>query len=35
MPLSDSQVKALKAGPGNRTSVGDSLLLVIESETRV
>ena len=35
MPLSDSQVKALKAGPRKQNvSVGDSLLLVIESETR-
>ena len=35
MRLSDSQVKALKAGPRKQNvSVGDSLLLVIESETR-
>ena len=35
MPLSDSQVKAEKAGPRRRNiSVGNSLLLVIESESR-
>ena len=35
MPLSDSQVRALKAGPRRQSkSVGDSLILVIESETR-
>ncbi len=35
MPLSDSQVKAEKAGPRKRNvSVGDSLILVIESESR-
>ena len=35
MRLSDSQVKALKAGPGRRSvSVGDSLIVVIESESR-
>ena len=35
MPLSDSQVKALKAGPRKQNvSVGDSLIVVIESESR-
>jgi hypothetical protein len=35
MPLSDSQVKALKAAPRRQSkSVGDSLILVIESEGR-
>ena len=35
MPLSDSQVKAEQAGPRKRNvSVGDSLILVIESESR-
>ena len=35
MSLTDSQVKAQKAGPRRRNvSVGDSLILVIESESR-
>ena len=35
MPLTDSQVKALKAGPRKQNvSVGDSLIVVIESESR-
>ena len=35
MHLSDSQVKALQAGPGKRSvSVDDSLIVVFESETR-
>jgi integrase len=35
MPLSDSQVRALKAGPRRQSkSVGDSLILVIESAAR-
>jgi integrase len=35
MPLSDSQVRALKAGPRRQSkSVGDSLILVIESVAR-
>jgi len=35
MPLSDSQVKAEKAGPNRRTkSVGNSLMLVIEPESK-
>ena len=35
MPLSDSQVRALKAGERRQSkSVGDSLILVIESVAR-
>ena len=35
MPLTDSQVKALKAGPRKQNvSAGDSLIVVIESESR-
>lgn len=35
MSLSDSQVKGEKAGPRKRNvSIGDSLILVIESESR-
>ena len=35
MPLSNSQVKAEQAGPGrSNVSVGNSLILVIESESR-